>query len=76
MLYKKVHRQHLREFRVGRDFKCKGRMFKVSKELHIHKDSNPISILLGSCNMRWFLIPIVGPCKGQLWNKDKITWLD
>ena len=76
MLYKKVHRQFVREFKVGREFKCKGHVFKVSKEPYIHKDGNPISILLGNCNLRWFLIPIVGPCKGQRWYKDNIEWLD
>ena len=51
-------------------------VFKVAKEPHIHKDSSPISILLGSCKLRWFLVPIVGPCKGKMWYKDNITWLD
>lgn len=68
MLYKKIHRQHLREFRKGRKCKFLGGdiVYEITTKPHIGMTS------INSDG--WCLIPIVGSFPGQLWYKEKITW--
>lgn len=44
MLYKKIHRQYLREWKVGRKYKTSsGKVYKVSRKPYIEKQSNCIN---------------------------------
>ena len=65
MLYKKVHRQHIREWRLGREFKIRGEVDEVA--------SGPYTkggfIWIGN----WYLIHLLS---GKLKHKDDITWLN
>ena len=73
MLYKKVHRQYLREWRIGRKFKYLGEVYEITKEKPF------IDIECGNIRIdHWFLILILidGEKSGQLWCKDNIEWLD
>ena len=69
MLYKKVHRQHLREFKVGRKFKYDdgggSKVFEITSKPHIEGDY----IWVDS----WIFIDITS---GQLLYIDDITRLD
>lgn len=67
MLYKKIHRQYLREFRKGRKFLIYGYcdVCDVTREPYI--EDNYITI---GC---WRLIPL---WSGELWYKSEITFLD
>lgn len=38
MLYKKVHRQYLRKFRVGRKFEYNNKVHEIIKEPYIYKN--------------------------------------
>ena len=71
MLYKKVHRQHIRQFWKGRKFRYNG--------------GNMVGEVIGKPYIEsfgaiyvdvWCLIPIEGPYKGRMWRKDSIEWLD
>lgn len=44
VLYKKVHRQYLRQFKVGRKFKCDGEVHEIIKEPYIGRYKNYICI--------------------------------
>ena len=66
MLYKKIHRQYVREFRMGRRFRYKGCRFEITGKPYI----DFTFIWIAGC---WELINTVS---GRLWNKDRITWLD
>ena len=72
MLYKKVHRQYLRQFRIGRKIKDKydNRIDEVAGKPYIDYDWH--SIWLGG----WCLIPMTGRYSGILRNKKRITFLD
>ena len=66
MLYKKIHRQHLREFRIGRKFKNKyGSVCEVIKEPTIGK----VAIWLEGYDL--IRIP-----SGEIRYKDVLRWLD
>ena len=79
MLYKKVHRQYLREFRIGRKYRIGKDEKIVAKKPYIE----------GKCIMVFYtidgrrfcsdqiLISIGGrQYTGQIWHKDDITWID
>ena len=66
MLYKKIHRQYVKEFRKGRKFKIDGEVYEVTREPYIEGEY----ITIGCC---WRLIPF---WSGGLWYKYEITWLD
>ena len=71
MLYKKVHRQYLRQFRVGRKFKCYGFVYEITKEKPY------IDIKGGSIRIdHWYLIliAITGSGSGQLW--IDVEWVE
>ena len=70
MLYKKVHRQFLRDFRVGRKYKLHGDevVREITKKPYIGKQDNCIN------TDRWFLISF---STGRLiFNKDDFEWLN
>ena len=73
MLYKKVHRQFVREFWEGRRFKYNDSSFiyEVTKESYIEKDDDGNYISTD----RWYLISLDSGkiMTGILHNK---TWLD
>ena len=71
MLYKKTHRQYLREWRVGRKFKVNGKVYEITKE-------EPF-IEYGSIFVDgWCLIPIGGEYSGKVWYKFDydLEWLN
>ena len=81
MLYKKIHRQHLREFKVGRVFRY-GNMFdslqgifEVAGESYISVGEEYIRVNChpGGCALN--LIDMHSH-KGRIRHKDHITWLD
>ena len=73
MLYKKVHRQFLREFKRGRIFRIdNGTVCEVEKP-YIDEECSAIYI---KATMSWCLIPMYGKCSGKLWLKNRITWCD
>ena len=67
MLYKKIHRQHVKEWRLGREFKYYN-IHRVTKKPHIEGSY----IWMDG----WHLISIRGIHLGQIHYKEKITWLD
>lgn len=89
MLYKKIHRQFLREFREGRRFKCENfgdiyriiskpyidsrgwwtcvKIMFVDKDQHNHQHSHWSVVSITDCFMSH---------KGELSNKNDITWLE
>lgn len=73
MLYKKIHRQHLREWRIGRRFRfyddVNNWAYKITSEPYI-KD-NYIVILRGSTYN--ILIDLYD---GKMCYKDKVVWLN
>ncbi len=66
MLYKKIHRQCLKEWRIGRKYKFLGVVYEIIKKPQIGMTAIKSD---GLC-----LIPMTGSFPGQLWYKDKITW--
>lgn len=78
MLYKKIHRQYLREFRVGRKFMLRNEIFEIIKEV-IKKpyiSRNRIWIDTSSTNRQMELIRLRLHFSGWRWYKEEITWLD
>ena len=80
MLYKKIHRQHVREFRVGRRFKwydgltCRFDVYEVTGKPHIDLRYGCISVKLDITGpYSWILTPIADPQKGIM---DHINWLE
>lgn len=67
MLYKKIHRQYLREFRIGRKYKGKytGKVYEIAVKPYITKEY----IQIGG----WWLINFYS---GELYNKDVFEWLE
>lgn len=89
MLYKKIHRQYLREFRVGRKFWLNGDVkYRIDTKPFIGPVGCIAVYLLNltrmfegddpSYNVYLELIYIADSCSGSgiLQNKDKITWCD
>ena len=72
MLYKKTHRQYLREWRLDRKFKAGNRdkVYRVSIKLKPYITEGFIQI--GG----WRLIYMKGPRSGRLYDKDAFKWLD
>ena len=62
MLYKKIHRQYLRKWRIGRKFKYNRHVYEVTKKPYIDIERGSIRI----DNWHLILIPITGPSKGAL----------
>ncbi len=83
MLYKKIHRQFLREFWEGRWFECEGCLYKVDSKPYIRyiypSDSFTISISVGKFSSgiympsTWGLFFMNGQHKGKIkQNKIKL----
>ena len=66
MLYKKIHRQHLRQWRIGRRFKIDGYVDEVTGKPYIKR----------SCYIWVGDWKVINTVSGQLWHEDEITWLD
>ena len=51
MLYKKIHRQYFREFRIGRRFKYEGNgvVCEVTKKLYIDNENYIMVSSIGDC---------------------------
>lgn len=67
MLYKKIHRQYIREFRTGRKYKCmySGKAYKVAEKPYIK---------LGCIWLEgWRLTQF---SSGRLCNRDGFEWLE
>ena len=85
MLYKKIHRQYLRQFQEGRELKyeCCGcnKVYKITKKLYID-DENYITIDCvekddeGNESERTFTFSLISIASCQFLYKDKITFLD
>ena len=80
MLYKKIHRQYLREFKVGRKFSV-GNMFdffqgifEVAREPYISVGEEYIRV---SCHPGGCALNLIDmhSHKGRIQHKDHITWL-
>lgn len=69
MLYKKIHRQYLREFRVGRKFRFDGEVYKVTTK-PVTTDST-IFIFRGITYNT-----LIDLYDGKMCYKDKVVWLN
>ena len=67
MLYKKIHRQHLREFKRGRKFKINGNVYKIIEEPNIKENCICVDI--------FNLMFMTGPYKG-IFRGNHIEWLE
>lgn len=83
MLYKKIHRQYLREFRMGRKFRYNGEVHEVAGKLYINYSEGYIGVSVeynGPSNWNWSLIVIndnyYGFSIGEKLDKNNITFLD
>ena len=65
MLYKKVHRQYIRQFRIGRKFRFFGDVHEVAEKPYIENNT----ILVNGVD----LIPLYS---GRLLNRSVFVWLD
>ena len=77
MLYKKIHRQYLRQFRIGRTFRQYGRknVLKITK-LYITRGCYIYVSVSGDCLPPMSIIHMTGPWNGKLLYTDDITWLE
>ena len=77
MLYKKIHRQFLRQFRKGRKFKIIHELTgneEVQKIIRLYIEYD--FIFAEDSVSKWYLIPITGRSSGQFLGRSNITWLD
>lgn len=74
MLYKKIHRQHVRKWRIGRKFEWFGCVFVVAREPHIGKFHISVKVNGGYSNHERKLIRLKGR-KGTMEHTD-IVWLE
>ena len=87
MLYKKIHRQFLREFRICRRLWFDGDVYRVDRKPYMYPGGGitvnllNITMYLGRGGIDhmncWVLICIKGNGRGDIrgW-KNKITWID
>ena len=77
MLYKKIHRQYVKEFRVGRKFRDSfGEVYEITQKPQIDRDSIwarmlDISISSTHCQSRLLI-----NAYGRFWLGVNIKWLD
>lgn len=72
MLYKKIHRQFVRQFWVGRRYWYRGEMYEITKKPHIGFCDKCINVDGG-----WPVIYIAGPrCSGKIQYKGAFVWLE
>ena len=76
MLYKKVHRQYLREFRVGRKLKFRGIdiVYEITKEPFIMRVGYQILVERSGCHM--MLISLLSGMIYQYKDKNELLWLE
>lgn len=67
MLYKKIHRQHVRQFWMGRRFEYRGDIYEITKKPRIGRGQSRVVV------DGWFLISLGS---GRLCNRDVFKWLD
>lgn len=72
MLYKKVHRQYLREFRLGRKLRFCGIdiVYEITKEPSIMRIGYQVLVERSSCHMM-----LISLFSGVIYQYE-ITWLD
>ena len=85
MLYKKIHRQYLREFRLCRRFKCEdfGDIYRIISKPYIEARGWWICVEVMLVNNgrfdHWSVVALTD-CfmshKGELSNKNDMTWLE
>lgn len=76
MLYKKIHRQHLRKWRIGRKFRWYNEVYEITQKPQIDRDSIwarmlDISISSTHCQSRLLI-----NAYGRFWLGVNIKWLD
>ena len=75
MLYKKIHRQYLRMWRIGREFKFEGKVYKITAKPYI--EENYISI---DCLGEYSSYRLIQFSSGHVWKENDseewIEWLD
>ena len=81
MLYKKVHRQYVKEWRIGRKFRFINRVCKITSKPYISYLDKSIRVTCdgGYESSSWPLINIgdvLGLCTRARLNEDNITWLN
>ena len=76
MLYKKIHRQHLREWRIGRKFRYKSSfgVYEVTGKPYICRRYIRVDEVNNYEEKTYDLIVALND--GRLWNTDVIIWLD
>ena len=81
MLYKKVHRQYLRECKIGRKFRFRGEVYKVTGKPFIYYSEGSICVKCsGPGNWDYWDLVVVndfyGWSIGKRLDKDNIEWLN
>lgn len=78
MLYKKIHRQYLREFRIGRGYRYENESVyrnRITRKPYINEDYIQIDV-----DNEYFgdrCIALIALYSGKMWYKFKIiTWVD
>ena len=74
MLYKKIHRQHLRQFRKGRKFKFKpgNEVYRVSRKPYIIDEDHTIYVDFGDYDF----LGIISMTSRRIRYIGKIIWLE
>lgn len=65
MLYKKFHRQYLRMWRIGREFKFEGEVYEVARGPYIE------GFYIWADG--WRLISLIS---GNIWHTNDMIWLE
>lgn len=80
MLYKKIHRQYVREFREGREIKNKyDNIYKIGKpriDYPSLRFNQYLAIIVRIDDIDYSLIYIKGPEKGIIRCKSRLAWVD
>jgi len=78
MLYKKIHRQYIREYWIGRRFRFFREVFKVTSKPRISKYNISIEVVCSTfpVDRMWELVRLAGLLKGTTRVKDKVKWLE
>ena len=76
MLYKKFHRQYLRDFRIGKEFKFVfddgEKVHRIIREPYINIIERSIAI---NCN-NGFVLSLISFWSGREWNINIFKWLN
>ena len=78
MLYKKVHRQYLRQWRIGRKYKMYGQVCEVTREPYLEsEDAVAVGELIAGGKYlaaNSSILSIGGKYSGHMWKDPK--WLE